>query len=175
VKCVACQRVIADGSKFCPYCGNVQPDSPTAAPATSTPPSVRPPAGDPAAMPGSSFPTASAALPGTVVPPGGTAGPASQRATMSMIMGIASIVLSVMGCCCWGVPSLVGIGLGIGAFVMGRNELEDIAGGFAAAAGQSHASTAKTTGIIGIIAGGVCMIGGIILGLAFVSNGGGNY
>jgi len=181
MKCVACQRVIADGSKFCPYCGNLQPDTggdsgvvagvvppafaPTVAPPAGTPPpgsSVLPPA--PPAPP--TYPGAPGAPRAAATAAGG---PASSRATMAMVAGIGSIVLSLSACCCWGLPSLLAIPVAIFAFVSGRNELEDIAGGFASAAGQGAANTGKTTGLIGIILGALCAIGGIVVGLVAMS------
>lgn len=172
--CVACQKVIADGSKFCPYCGNVQPDSPGAgagstAPAGTNPPGVLPPAF------GSQPQPPMMSQPGMPRPPAAAGAPASQRATLSMILGIGSIVLSVLGCCCYGVPSLAGGGLGIAAFVMGRNELEDIKGGFASPLGESHANTGKITGLIGMIAGAVGVIGGILIGVFVMSQNGNGF
>ena len=151
--CVSCQRNIADGSKFCPYCGSVQPDSARVAPSPPAPADVLPPvgAGAPAPLPSG-------------LPPG-----PSQRATTAMMLGIASIALSFLGCCCYAIPSLFGGGLGIAAYVMGRNELEDIRAGLSPAAGESNANTAKITGIIGIsiavLAVGIVVVA-LLLGVA---------
>ena len=97
--------------------------------------------------------------PGYGAPPGGVA---SQRATMSMVLGIAGIALSVLGCCCYGFPSLVGGGLGIAAFIMGKNELEDILGGFAPPAGEGPANTGKITGMIAMGIGGLVFAGWVV-------------
>lgn len=82
-----------------------------------------------------------------------------------MTMGIASLVIALVGCCpyCIGIPSLIGGGLGIAAFVMGRNELEDIAAGFASRAGESQANTAKITGIIGAVLGALVFLGLVVI------------
>lgn len=159
MKCGTCQRDIADGSNFCPYCGNTQ------GPAASAPQPPQPQASAPQQgyqQPPLSGPVhAGGPGPGYNTAPSG--GAASQRATLSMVMGIASIVLSLLGCCCYGIPSLVGIGLGIAAYVTGKNELEDIAGGFASPLGESQANTGKLTGMIGAGLGVVMFLLAIVL------------
>lgn len=161
MNCVNCRREISDGSNFCPYCGTTQPSAGAAAPVP--PPST--PEGAPMggvrsnpAQPAGTF--SQSGVPGGAAVPG-----PSQRATMAMILGIAS--LAVLPCClCYGLGGLVGSGLGITAFIMGRNELEDIAGGFASPAGQSNANLGKTLGLIGAITGALgflAMIGFIVL------------
>lgn len=156
MNCVNCRREISDGSNFCPYCGTTQPAAGAAPVAPSTPMGgVRSPA----------VPAAGTHSQGGV--PGGamTPGP-SQRSTMAMILGIASLAVTFVCCWCYGLGGLVGSGLGITAFVMGRNELEDIAGGFASPAGQSNANLGKTLGLIGAIVGALAflaMIGFIVI------------
>lgn len=80
-----------------------------------------------------------------------------------MILGIASLAITAVCCWCYGLGGIVGAGLGITAFVMGRNELEDIAGGFSSPAGQSNANLGKTLGLIGAIVGALSFVVGIIL------------
>ncbi len=159
MKCVHCQREIADGSNFCPYCGNTQ-SLPGNAPTTPPPPAFQTPRPQTAPPP--------IAGPQPVMPPpvpGAAGGPPSQRATLSMTLGIVSLVIAFVGCCpyCLTIPSLVGGGFGIAAFIMGRNELEDIAAGFASRAGESQANTAKITGIIGAVLGGLTFLGWVVI------------
>lgn len=160
--CASCRRDIADGSNFCPYCGTTQ-----------TPPSAG------AVTPGSSVaPEVSAdamggvrstpALSSGTFSQGGAAGGApvpgpSQRATTVLVLGIASLAVDFFCGWCYGLGGLLGIGLGLTAFVMGRNELEDIAGGFASPAGQANASTGKLLGLIGAIVGGLFFAGFLVL------------
>lgn len=174
VNCVNCRREIADGSNFCPYCGTTQPaagSAPSPAPSSSTP------MGGVRSAPAT--PATPAATPGTYsqggVPQGSQLPGPSQRATMSMILGIASLAITFVCCWCYGLGGLVGAGLGITAFVMGRNELEDIAGGFSSPAGQSNANLGKTLGLIGAIVGALgflAMIGFIVISV--VMNAGGS-
>lgn len=149
MNCVSCRREIADASNFCPYCGSTQGASPsagTAAPSTGTPVGgVRAPA-----------PQGTYSVGGQ--PSGAPMAGPSQRATMSMVLGIASVVFSTACSCCYGMGALPGIGLGIAAFIMGRNELEDIAAGFASPAGQSNANLGKTLGLVGGILGGIVIL-----------------
>lgn len=166
MNCASCHREIADGSNFCPYCGATQPETGAAAGqaaggyAPPPPPmgSSEPPSAPPAQPPGYGQTPAGYGQ----APAHGTAGP-SQRATTSMVLGISSIVLSMLGCCCYGAPSLIGIGLGIAAWVMGRNEQEDIAGGFAPSAGETQANTGKITGLIGGILGGLVIVFWVVI------------
>lgn len=161
MKCGTCQRDIADGSNFCPYCGNTQGPAATG-PAAGGPAGYTPQPQPQASQPPLSGPVhAGGPGPGYNAAPSG--GAASQRATMSMVMGIASIVLSLLGCCCYGIPSLVGVGLGIAAYITGKNELEDIAGGFASPLGESQANTGKLTGMIGAALGVVMFLLVIVL------------
>lgn len=159
MNCVNCRREISDGSNFCPYCGTTQPAAGEASVAPSTPMGgVRSPV--PPAAPAASGTYSQSGVPGGAMTPG-----ASQRSTMAMILGIASLAVTFVCCWCYGLGGLVGAGLGITAFVMGRNELEDIAGGFASPAGQSNANLGKTLGLIGAIVGGLAfliMIGFIV-------------
>ena len=154
VNCVSCRREIADASNFCPYCGSTQ----GAAPST-------PAAGGPAPLGGVRAPTPPQVPQGTYSQggmPGGAAMPAaSQRATMSMVLGIGALVGDFLCCWCYGLGGLLGIGLGLTAFIMGRNELEDIAAGFSSPAGQSSANMGKTLGLIGMIIGGLVFLIGI--------------
>jgi hypothetical protein len=161
VNCVNCRREISDGSNFCPYCGTTQPTAgaPGAAP-------VPPPDASVGGVRSNPIPPAGTFSQSGI--PGGNALPgASQRSTMAMVLGIASLVVTFLCCWCYGLGGLVGSGLGITAFVMGRNELEDIAGGFASPAGQSNANLGKTLGLIGAILGALAflmMLGMIVLG-----------
>jgi hypothetical protein len=161
VNCVNCRREISDGSNFCPYCGTTQP-------AAGSTPSAGAPLPPPAPMGGvRSNPQPAGTFSQSGVPGGAAVPGASQRATMAMILGIASLVVTFLCCWCYGLGGLVGSGLGITAFVMGRNELEDIAGGFASPAGQSNANLGKTLGLIGAILGALAflmMLGMIVLG-----------
>jgi hypothetical protein len=184
VKCASCQRDIADGSNFCPYCGNVQPTLSGGTTAGVPSGSVGIPSGS-VGIPGGSLPggptPGTGASYGSGIPtygstPGGGAGyggagtstgAASSRASLALGLGIGSLVMDALGCCCYGVPSLIGIGLGIAAFVVGRNELEDIAGGLSSAGGQGQANAGKLLGIGGAILG-LLVIAGYIVLLAFV-------
>lgn len=161
MKCAACQRDIADGSNFCPFCGNVQPPD-----AGKSPAPVPPAAGgfgtEPPAQPAYSAPiqpSFSAPAPA----PLGSDGPASNKGTIALILGIASVFMDFFGCCCLGIPSLLGVGLGIAAFVMARNELEDIQGGFASRGGEGVAKAARVLGLVGAILGVVCFATAVIL------------
>lgn len=161
MNCVNCRREISDGSNFCPYCGTTQPAA-GAAPSAPAPVPPSTPMGGVRSNPAQPAGTFSqSGVPGGAAVPG-----PSQRSTMAMILGIASLVVTFLCCWCYGLGGLVGSGLGITAFVMGRNELEDIAGGFASPAGQSNANLGKTLGLIGAILGGLAflaMIGFIVL------------
>ena len=159
VNCVSCRREIADGSNFCPYCGSTQGVSPSGAPVA--------PAGGVGGV-RAPIPQGTFSQGGQ---PGGApmAGP-SQRATMAMVLGIGSIVGDFLCCWCYGLGGLLGIGLGITAFILGRNELEDIAAGFASPAGQSNANLGKTLGLVGAILGGLFLLIGVgMLLLIFIT------
>jgi hypothetical protein len=114
--------------------------------------------------------------------PGGMPAPAgstSQRATIAMILGIASLVLGVFGvfclCWCYGIGGLVSGGLGIAAFIMARNELEDIAAGFAPPGGQGVANAAKIMGMIGTGIGVLAFLIGLAwIGFIIISSAGQN-
>ena len=74
---------------------------------------------------------------------------------------------------CYGILGLVGGGLGVAAFLMARNELEDIAAGFASPSGQGMANAAKVMGIIGMIGGVLAFLSGLaIIALAIISEAG---
>lgn len=172
VNCVNCRRDIADGSNFCPYCGTTQPaagSAPAPGPASTPMGGVR---STPAAPPPAQTPQGTYSQGG--VPQGSQLPGASQRATMSMILGIASLGITAVCCWCYGLGGIVGAGLGITAFVMGRNELEDIAGGFSSPAGQSTANLGKTLGLIGAIVGALSFVAGIILLIVVMATSGGS-
>jgi hypothetical protein len=158
VKCSACQRDIADGSSFCPYCGNSQP----AGSVSSTPSAVAPPASMPSpATPPVSAPASAPAW----TPQGGL--PPSNRGTIALVLGIGGIVFNLLACCCSGLPGAVSIGLGIGAFIVGRNELEDINGGLVDGAGKDMANIGRIIGIITAAIGALELMAGLAY-LAFI-------
>ena len=141
MKCAACQRDIADGSAFCPFCGNVQPVSQVAS--------------QPA-------PPAAPVLTGTVLPPIGSAQPlASSRGGVALAMGIAGILADLSGCCC-GLPVLVGIGLGVAAFIVGGQELDDIRGGLVSSASEGTAKAARWVGVGSVVLG-------VLIGIGFIA------
>lgn len=159
MNCVSCRREIADASNFCPYCGSTQ----GAAPA-SPPPSGETPFG------GVRAPAPQGTYSQGGQPGGAPIAGASQRATMAMILAIGSLVGNFMCCWCYGLGGMLGIGLGITAFIMGRNELEDIAAGFSSPAGQSNANLGKTLGLVGAILGALFLVIGLgFLLLVFVT------
>ena len=169
MNCVSCRREIADGSNFCPYCGGTQAASaPTPPPIPGTAPPPIPgsqpsaPLGGVRSTPGGGIPSGTYSQGG--VPSGADVPGPSQRATLSFILGIASIVVGVLCCMCYGLSGLPGFGLGLTAFILGRNELEDIAAGFSSPAGHSNASTGKTLGLIGMIVGALIFV----IGIAFI-------
>ncbi|HVO30373.1 MAG TPA: zinc ribbon domain-containing protein [bacterium] len=179
--CTSCQREIADNSSFCPFCGTAQPAAPSVqgGPApTSLPGSTLPPATPampaapmaPVPPPAAGFPPAAPAPAGAwsgSTPGVGAGGPPLDqgKATMALMLAIGGIILDLGGCCCFGVPALAGIGLGVAAFIMGRNELEDIAGGFVSQESQGMANGAKIAGIVAIVLGVLSFFGGIALAL----------
>lgn len=140
--CASCQRPIADGSNFCPFCGGVQPAKISGAPPTDAGGG----AGAAGVLPA---PGATAPEPGWSAPPGVPAAN-SNRASLAIGLGIGGIIFDLGGACCCGVPALLGIGMGIAAFILGGHELEDIRGGFAPASNEGTAKMARILGGIGI-------------------------
>ncbi len=151
MKCTACQRDIADGSNFCPYCGNVQTTPAPQAPVTSAPDVLSPslsttqPGWGPSSDPQNAMPGGPSTIP-------------SNKGTIALIMGIAGILLDLTGCCCLGIPSILGIGLGIAAFVVGGNELEDIRAGLVSSEGEGQAKAGRIMGMIGIPLGALMFL-----------------
>jgi hypothetical protein len=89
--------------------------------------------------------------------------PEAQNATPAMVLGIISVVLMPIGCCCWFLEILA-VPLGVVAIVMGvgaRNRV-NASGGTLGGGGKAMA---------GIITGGIAAVLGLIvlvLGLIFV-------
>lgn len=114
------------------------------------------------AAPGHGFQPASHAAPFT------SPGALPHRGGMVLTFGILSLVSSSFGlltCCCGclGIFSIIGISLGIPAWLMGQNDLKQMASGQMDPMGQGQTKSGHITGMIGTILGGVTILLSIVL------------
>jgi predicted Zn finger-like uncharacterized protein len=82
------------------------------------------------------------------------------RGPLVLVLGIVSVVfgvLSPLGICCSPLlaSSLIGMGLGIPAWILGRRDLRKMAAGEMDPRGRSQTNTGRICGIIGTVAGAI--------------------
>lgn len=94
----------------------------------------------------------------------GMQGPISGNATASMVLGISSIVVSVLGTCCCGPVGVLSVAAGIVAVILARKVDDELASGRTGPASESRAKAGKICGIIGIVLGGLALVL-LVLGL----------
>jgi DNA-directed RNA polymerase subunit RPC12/RpoP len=90
----------------------------------------------------------------------------SPRGGLILTLGIISIVLAPLSLCCsvFGLISeLVGMGLGIGAWVMGRRDLKKMEARLMDPSGQGTTQAGYICGIVGTIMSGLFIIGFLLL------------
>ena len=80
----------------------------------------------------------------------------SHRGPMVLTFGIISLVLSIVGspafcCLCMGVFSVIGLGLGIPAWMMGNNDLVAMKNGTMDATGYGSTNAGWIMGIVGVV------------------------
>jgi hypothetical protein len=80
------------------------------------------------------------------------------RGGLILGLGIASIVICVLGCGCNGIPALIGIPLGVAAWIMGRNDIRQMSQGMMDADGRGLTQGGHICGIIGVVFGILAII-----------------
>jgi hypothetical protein len=80
------------------------------------------------------------------------------RGTLILTLGIISVA-SVGAIVCWGLGSLVGLPLGIAAWVMGHKDLKKIRANQMDREGEGSTTAGRILGIIGTILGGLGLVG----------------
>src|SRR5216683_1403975 len=81
------------------------------------------------------------------------------RGTLILVLGIVSIVASALGGWCFGSGGLIGLPLGIAAWVMGRRDLIKMRESSMDDEGKELTKAGWVCGIIGTIMGSVCSLG----------------
>lgn len=94
----------------------------------------------------------------------GMQGPISGNATASMVLGISSIAVSVLGMCCCGPVGVLSVAAGIVAVILARRVDDELASGRTGPASEPRAKAGKICGIIGIVLGGLALVL-LVLGL----------
>lgn len=84
-------------------------------------------------------------------------------ATTSMVLGISSIAVAVIGLSCYGVISWIGAVLGPIALVKARSAMAEINADPARYKNRGMATTGQITGIIGTALGALALIGIIVV------------
>jgi predicted Zn finger-like uncharacterized protein len=85
------------------------------------------------------------------------------RGSMILVLGITSIVLAPMSVCCYGIPSLIGLGLGIPAWVMGRRDQAKMDTGSMDPEGRGLTQGGMICGIVGTILNSLGILFGLLL------------
>lgn len=70
------------------------------------------------------------------------------RGTLIMLLGLFSLIL-LPGCCCYSIPNLIGIGLGITAWILGTSDLRKIRAKEMDWRGEGTTQAGKICGIVG--------------------------
>jgi predicted Zn finger-like uncharacterized protein len=90
------------------------------------------------------------------------------RGTLILVLGIVSIVCSTLGACFAGLGGLIGLPLGIAAWVMGRRDLIKMTENLMDSQGKELTKAGWICGIIGTIMGSLCSLGFLVyLGFIF--------
>jgi hypothetical protein len=84
------------------------------------------------------------------------------RGTLILVLGIVSIVASALGGCMVGLGGLIGLPLGIAAWVMGRRDLIKMRESSMDDGGKELTKAGWVCGIIGTIMGSVCSLGFLV-------------
>ena len=138
--CPSCRREIADGSRFCPFCGVVIDEKPAAAPiapgAPGAPSAQRPAHG----MPHARF---------------------QQRAGQAVALGAIGSLLAFGGCAC-GIFPVISIVMGWAAFSRAREELGDIDNFHAPRETRRLAGIGSLLGILSMVLGFVALTWSIV-------------
>jgi len=98
--------------------------------------------------------------PTSVAAPGGLE---PHRGTLILVLGILSIVVSLM--CCVTIPLPVGMALGIPAWIMGKNDSAKITSGQMDPLGAGMTKGGMICGIVGTI---LSLLGAILIGAALI-------
>jgi hypothetical protein len=85
------------------------------------------------------------------------------RGTLILVLGILSIVVSLM--CCVTIPIPVGMALGIPAWIMGKNDSANITSGQMDPLGAGMTKGGMICGIVGTI---LSLLGVILIGAALI-------
>jgi hypothetical protein len=152
--CVQCQKAIetpddSAGKKCrCPDCGQVMsiPD-PEVPIGQSFDPGINPQKSSENSANPYSAPPAPSMPPH---PPTGSNYYPADKSGLVLVMGITSIVVSLMSCSCCLLFFPIGLGLGIPAWVMGKNDLRMIAQGQRDPSQKSMLQAGMTCGIVGV-------------------------
>jgi hypothetical protein len=88
--------------------------------------------------------------------------PEAPNATTAMVLGIISLCVLPLGCCCW-LGALVSIGLGIPAIVMGIGSRSRIAASQGGLGGGGKAMAGIVTGAIATAIAAVVIVAGLAL------------
>jgi hypothetical protein len=79
------------------------------------------------------------------------------RGTLILVLGIVSVV-SFGGALCWGLGSLIGLPLGIAAWVMGHKDLQKIRSNQMDREGEGLTLAGRVLGIVGTVLGGLGLL-----------------
>lgn len=80
------------------------------------------------------------------------------RGGLILGLGISGVVLSVVGLMCCALLPLIGLGLSIPAWVMGRRDLQAIAAGTMDPTGHGNTRIGMVLGIVGTVLGGLSVL-----------------
>jgi hypothetical protein len=83
---------------------------------------------------------------------------APQRGSLILTLGIGSALLAPLGCACCVVFAIVGLGLGIVAWVMGRNDLAAMRAGAMDPSGAGTTNAGMICGIVGCALSALCLL-----------------
>jgi predicted Zn finger-like uncharacterized protein len=84
------------------------------------------------------------------------------RGTLILVLGITSLVMATFGTCSWGLGGVVGMPLGIAAWVMGRRDLIKMRQNLMDRAGEGLTQAGWIIGIIGTVLGSLCTLGFLV-------------
>jgi hypothetical protein len=80
------------------------------------------------------------------------------RGGLILAMGIICIVTTTFGACCYGLPTLLGAGLGIAAWIMARGDLRKMAMGSMDSDGEGQTKAGMICSIVGCVLGVLIVI-----------------
>jgi hypothetical protein len=85
------------------------------------------------------------------------------RGGLILGLGISGVVLGVLGLMCCALLPVIGLGLSIPAWVMGRRDLQAIVAGTMDPTGQGPTRSGMILGIIGTVLGGLCVLFTVVM------------